>query len=247
MQQIRLLPLGNASGAGNMAADEMMLNTAATRGIASLRLYTWNEPTLSLGYFQPSTDRLTDEKLAALPWVRRATGGAAIVHDPACELTYSLALPSGPGWQPTGDSWVCKFHQVIRKVLAEQKVTAKVVVCGEEQKLGPVLCFSHQTAGDLVVGGSKVAGSAQRKQRGGLLQHGSVLLSSSPLAPQLQGIREVAGVEMTFRKMAGSLATRFVTETKWAFKRGDWTAEETGPLFQESLSKYTSREWNEKR
>ena len=27
---------------------------AAMHGIASLRFYTWSEPTLSLGYFQPS-------------------------------------------------------------------------------------------------------------------------------------------------------------------------------------------------
>ena len=94
MPPFRLLPFAAASGAENMARDEAMLH-AAERGVASLRFYTWTAPTLSLGYFQPSADRHTDTALSQMAWVRRATGGAAIVHDPAHEITYSLALPPG--------------------------------------------------------------------------------------------------------------------------------------------------------
>ena len=78
-QTIRLLPFAPADGATNMAADEALLESAA-RGVASLRFYTWTEPMLSLGYFQPAEERQADANLARLAWVRRATGGAAIVH-----------------------------------------------------------------------------------------------------------------------------------------------------------------------
>jgi lipoate-protein ligase A len=60
-------------------------------------------------------------------------------------------------------------------------------VCGTE----PFLCFQRRTAGDVVVGDVKIAGSAQRRRRGAVLQHGSVLLRRSPAAPELPGIEEV--------------------------------------------------------
>ena len=79
MPPIRLLPFGSADGPTNMAADEALLECASA-GVASLRFYTWTEATVSLGYFQPAAAREQVADLARLPWVRRSTGGAAIVH-----------------------------------------------------------------------------------------------------------------------------------------------------------------------
>src|SRR5690348_12590779 len=129
---IRLLPFAPADGATNMALDEALLLTAADRGTASLRFYTWSAPTVSLGYFQPAASRAENPNLAGLAWVRRSTGGAAIVHHH--ELTYALALPKGKPWQ-TSESWVCRFHHVIQGVLADHGLEARGVVCGEEAKL----------------------------------------------------------------------------------------------------------------
>ena len=82
-----------------MASDDTLLESAAA-GVASLRFYGWREPTLSLGYFQPSAPARAYPGLGGLAWVRRPTGGAALVHHH--ELTYALALPPGPTWQPPG-------------------------------------------------------------------------------------------------------------------------------------------------
>ena len=188
-QTIRLLPFAGADGATNMAADEAMLESAS-RGIASLRFYTWTEPTLSLGYFQPADDRTRAARLAGLAWVRRATGGAAIVHHH--ELTYALALPAAKEWA-SAEHWICRFHHIVQAVLKLRGVESHAVVCGEEQKLGAVVCFLHQTPGDLLIGGSKVAGSAQWKLRGALLQHGSILLHRSEFVPHLAGIGDRPG------------------------------------------------------
>src|SRR5436190_22488839 len=111
---IRLLPFATADGPINMAADEVMLLGAAD-GIASLRFYGWSPATLSLGYFQPAAVRLSDPRLATLPWVRRASGGATLVHDR--ELTYALALPSGLPWQ-SEQSWMPRFHAIIAAAFA---------------------------------------------------------------------------------------------------------------------------------
>jgi lipoate-protein ligase A len=45
----------------------------------------------------------------------------------------------------------------------------------------------------VVCEGAKIAGSAQRRRRGAVLQHGSILLARSPAAPELPGIVELAG------------------------------------------------------
>ena len=50
MSVVRLLPFADADGPHNMAADEMLLETAGA-GQASLRFYGWSAPALSLGYF----------------------------------------------------------------------------------------------------------------------------------------------------------------------------------------------------
>lgn len=246
MPPVRLLPFAAASGADNMARDEALLHAAADRGVASLRFYTWTEPTLSLGYFQPSADRLTDSPLSQMAWVRRATGGAAIVHDPAHEITYSLALPPGEAWQPRGESWICRMHYVVRDVLNEMGVGARAVVCGEEVKLGPVLCFRHQTPGDLTVNGHKIAGSAQRKWKGAMLQHGSVLFSRSPLAPSLPGIAELSGVTVS-KAVREPILAEFAKQTGWTLEPGDWTADELANAERISADKFANAEWNAKR
>src|SRR3954463_8864432 len=103
---LRLLPFSAADGATNMAADEAMLESAAT-GVASLRFYTWTEPTLSLGYFQPADAR------AATPgvdWARPPTGGGASLHHRG--LPSALPSRAGAEWNP-GEPWVCRVHHLL--------------------------------------------------------------------------------------------------------------------------------------
>jgi lipoate-protein ligase A len=240
--ELRLLPFASADGATNMARDEAMLESAATRDVASLRFYTWTDPTLSLGYFQPSTARSV---LAPMAWVRRSTGGAGIVHHR--ELTYSFALPSRAEWT-SKEGWICRFHYLLRDVLALQGIESNLVVCGEEKKLGDVLCFLDQTPGDLLVQGSKVAGSAQRKMRGALLQHGSILLRSSEHAPHLKGINDFAGKELfTPQALADLLARKFAANTGAKLEPGDWTADERERVLEIRSEKYANSDWNARR
>jgi len=243
MNTVRLLPFESLSGVGNMAADEVML-TAAERGVASFRFYTWTKPTLSLGYFQPAADR---HARPATAWVRRSTGGAGILHDPAHEITYSFALPPGDTWQPKGESWLCRLHHLLQDSFRTFGVDTRAVICGEEKKLGPVMCFLHQTPADLLANGSKVVGSAQRKLRGCLLQHGSVLLSRSPLAPELPGIAELTGLRVDGMRLQWDVVKRAGDDFGWRPGEETWTVEELAERERIEREKYGSREWNEKR
>lgn len=241
----RLLATNVAGGAWNMAADEVLLQTAAA-GIASFRFYCWNAPTLSLGYFQPLTVRQTNTALAALAYVRRSTGGAALVHHH--ELTYALALPAGSPWQTRGQSWLIQMHTAIAQALMALGIEVQIVAAGEERRLGDDLCFLHQTPGDLVVRGHKVVGSAQRKQKGALLQHGAILLAQSAFTPQLRGLHDLVSCPVdSSASIAREVLRALQAETGWQFDAGDRTVAETALHDRLARSKYGSPSWNDKR
>lgn len=232
-----------ADGPTNMAADEVLLRSAEA-GIASLRFYFWSSSTLSLGYFQAERDRLADPLLADRPFVRRPSGGGAILHDR--ELTYCLALPAGAPWQ-TAESWLCRFHHAVAGALAGLGVAAQAVACGAEKKLGPFLCFQHQTPGDLLIGAGKVVGSAQRRHRGALMQHGSILLRQSAHAPALAGIAELGQTLVTADVVEKAIRAELRLRTGWAFEAGDWSAAEREQISRLRDEKYASDLWNRKR
>lgn len=222
-----------------MALDESLLRSALERGVASLRFYTWTEPTLSLGYFQHFAER----KPLDVAWVRRPTGGDAIMHHH--EITYSLALPSGAPWH-TSESWICRMHHAVANALQSFGIAAHTVVCGEEQRLGPMLCFQHQTPGDLLIAGHKVAGSAQRRPHGAMLQHGSILLKQSEHAP-VPGIAELSGVHVDGVTLKKAILQALKEDTGWAFEPDEWTQTEREAAGQFEREKYSSPAWNEKR
>jgi lipoyl(octanoyl) transferase len=242
MSAVRFLPFAFADGPHNMAADEILLENAVA-GSASLRFYGWSEPVLSLGYFQPQSVRQSDPALANLAWVRRPTGGGTLVHHH--ELTYAFALPAGLPWQARGESWLLRMHAILAEALASLGVLVESV--GEQVKRGEVLCFLHHTRGDLLIGDAKIVGSAQRRQRGALLQHGAVLLAASPFTPSLPGIAEQCGRRLSHEAVAGAVEKRFAQETGWRLDPFEWTLPERDQIETLAGEKYSQQSWNSKR
>jgi lipoate-protein ligase A len=227
-----------------MAADEVLLH-GAVGSAAGLRFYGWAEPTLSLGYFQAAGPARDSPGRAALPWVRRASGGSALVHDH--EVTYALALPAGPPWQRHGESWLCRMHGIIREALTELGVHARLCSADGERGRGAALCFLHHTAADLILAGSKIVGSARRKVRGALMQHGGILLAASPAAPELPGIAELSGRRLTAEDVCRAVTAALARDTGWRLVPGDWTEWQRRQIEELAATKYASPAWNEKR
>ena len=258
----RLLPYACADGPHNMAADEALLQTAAAGSekgdcpplfqgtvpffgpcTASLRFYGWSEPTVSLGYFQPERVRLEDPNLAALPFVRRPSGGATLVHDH--ELTYCLALPAGP-WQ-RGEPWLVRMHRIIAAALMDLGVRMQMHE-GQAQRHGKsFLCFRQFTPGDLLINSAKVVGSAQRKQRGALLQHGAILLARSAHTPTLPGIRELSGITVTASQMIKALVHSFVSLLNAHVVEDGWTSHAERARLELITARYSQDKWNHRR
>jgi lipoate-protein ligase A len=243
MPSCRLLPYAVADGLHNMAADEVLLESALT-GVASARLYGWTVPTVSLGYFQPHAQRHANPCIAALPFVRRPSGGAALVHDR--EVTYALGLPAGAPWQ-TGSSWLCRMHEIVIAALRDLGVTALSCAATSEERFAGLLCYHHLTPGDLLIGPAKVVGSAQRRHRGALIQHGSILLAASSFAPELPGVAELTGKVLSVEETCRAVASRFARTTGWQLEAGTWTSPERGRLELLATNKYGQEAWNYKR
>jgi lipoate-protein ligase A len=165
-------------GPTNMARDEHLLYSELLRP-AAVRLYAWDPPTLSLGYFQrwaQVAELPADIRQLAI--VRRTTGGGAILHDR--EVTYSLALDDTipvASQQPV--ALYRLVHECWRAALAQHGVT--VALAPDHFPLptprgGPFFCFAKPGRADLLLNGAKLLGSAQRRIKGRVLQHGSLLL-----------------------------------------------------------------------
>jgi lipoate-protein ligase A len=229
-----------------MAGDEALLESAMA-GSATLRFYGWSAPTLSLGYFQEANVCRANPVLEALPWVRRPSGGAALVHHH--EVTYALALPAGPPWQNRGacECWPARMHGVLQAALAALGVATRPCVADQERKLDHVLCFLHHTTGDLLAGPSKVVGSAQRRRRGALLQHGSILLAASPHAPMLFGLAEWTGRPIDPLALVEAATKEFKRSTGWAVELNDWTEREKHGAADLAQQRYRAAAWNARR
>lgn len=241
--QCRLLPLETADGPTNMAADEVLLESAVASEQPALRFYGWSAATLSLGYFQPAAARFNHPTLRTLPWVRRPTGGEALVHDR--ELTYALVLPADLTNLADGNSWPRRLHAIIRGVLADLQVASQLA--SEESRRGDFLCFLHTTPQDLLIGQHKIVGSAQRKRHGGILQHGSILLASCPFTPELPGIVELTGRNISAELLVDAIAAQFQGETGWKLNSEVWTHEERNLIHLLGVTRFRAPAWNEKR
>ncbi|GED24138.1 octanoyltransferase LipM [Brevibacillus agri] len=184
MEQWRYIVTEAMSPAMNMAVDEAILQLHSEGKVPpTVRFYTWDPATLSIGYFQKAIREINLEEVQkrGLGFVRRATGGRAVLHDQ--ELTYSVIVSEEHPRMPSGVTEAYKIislgllHGFQNLGLAAEMVS----LASEEEKEkytspGSSACFDSPSWYELVVEGKKVAGSAQTRQKGVILQHGSILL-----------------------------------------------------------------------
>jgi lipoate-protein ligase A len=209
----RLIDEGPGSGAWNMAVDVALLE-AARRGEAppTLRLYGWQQPTLSLGRHQDPRAGIDHEyrRGRGIDLVRRPTGGRAVLHDQ--EVTYSIILPAALG----RGAGVGEVYGVLSGVLqagltallAELREGAVGQISRPEHRppstaehLKPASCFAAAAGGDELVDGRKLIGSAQARRGGAVLQHGSVLLALR--RSDWLGLFGISGIEIALADLGG--------------------------------------------
>ncbi len=179
----RLIEDGPGDGRLNMAIDKAIL-TACDQGQApaTLRLYGWDKPTLSIGYSQNESrdvDRAQCER-KNISIVRRFTGGRALLHQ--YELTYSLIAPiPHPCFPGNLTGAFCAVSKAVIFSLEKAGIVKPEMVGKDKRTAGhSPACFSLSNRWEITVQGKKLAGSAQRRLNGAFLQHGSILLDWDP-------------------------------------------------------------------
>lgn len=152
-----------------MALDEALLEAMPRLGTPVLRYYGWTEPAASFGYFQKYAE--VERATLLRPLIRRPTGGGIVPHD--ADWTYSLVFPAGHEWyRLTAVESYRRVHEWIQAAFANLNVATKLAP--DCQKSAPGQCFIGHEKSDVLWGGRKIAGAAQRRTKAGLLIQGSV-------------------------------------------------------------------------
>ena len=178
------------SASWNMAVDEALLETAIHEDCSTVRVYRWSEPSVSLGYFQKPQLSPTNTQLASLPMVQRLSGGGAILHHH--ELTYSCAIAANHALARSPHELYTHIHDRVIEFLSRKGIDAALRGEHQQSDENQFLCFGRADARDIIFRGHKILGSAQRRRRGAVLQHGSLLLKQSEFAPQFPGLLDLA-------------------------------------------------------
>jgi lipoyl(octanoyl) transferase len=163
-------------GASNMALDEALMLRAARTGEGVFRVYGWSAPTLSLGRNQRAVGcyDLAMAKALGVEFVRRPTGGRALLHDH--EITYSATIPLADADAEGAHAAYAFINRVLLGALRHLGVAAAPASGTRAIRPGLRPCFDVPAEHEIAIGGRKLVGSAQWRHGGSLLQHGSILV-----------------------------------------------------------------------
>ena len=203
-----LINEGALDGSANMAIDAALLdeidNSSETRTV--VRFYQWRRPTISLGRNQ-KIEKAVDAgycKAKGIDIVHRPTGGRAVLHDD--ELTYAVISNDSSCF---GDTIYGNYKRVSEALCLGYKNLGVDAILAPDTRKPDVSendadppCFISPSRYELMAGGRKIVGSAQRRVRASFLQHGSMPITfnyqSLGLAMRMRDIktlkREMAGV-----------------------------------------------------
>jgi lipoate-protein ligase A len=185
----------------NMALDEaLLISCQQGKSPPILRLYQWEPPGISIGYFQKIKQTVDTNKCKEknIDIVRRLTGGRAVLHRD--DLTYSVCA-SEDFFDQLGES-INQTYQKISFAFLEAfkllKINAEWVKVStpfardpldrekKKMEIFPQPCFSSSSRYEIEMQGKKILGSAQRRfsarggstldRKDGFLQHGSLPL-----------------------------------------------------------------------
>ena len=261
MQFIRLISQDPGHAFFNMAIDEA-ISEAVRQKISppTLRLYEWDRPSLSIGYFQKTSDiDLEYCKTKGFPIVRRQTGGRAILHD--SELTYSFASSKD---SDLFNGNLLEDYTVLSNALLHAlkltgiKAEASFIKKRSNGHRNPA-CFKTVSFGEITVDRKKVIGSAQKRYKDGFLQHGSIIFNfnaehlcavikeSNPHDVQGIGAIRNSRPDLSMSELRSTVKKAFEKELNVKLITDNPSRNELALAKELEEIKYSTKEWNFKR
>lgn len=242
-----------------MALDEALMEAVRAGADPVLRFYRWSPRCLSLGRNQPAADRYDPGRLRerGIDVVRRPTGGRAVLHDR--ELTYSVIIPEAALGSPR--TAYSAINRALVAGLRRLDVAAQLQPRTQARAPVPSLapCFREPAEGEVVVGGRKLIGSAQYREGGVILQHGSLLFADDQreiaecLREPAPGPDDAPAVLEDFceplpgwETIAGALAGGWMEEIPGTLRRADPSPGELARA-RELSRRYADAEWTWRR
>jgi lipoate-protein ligase A len=251
----RLLQTGRHDGFYNMGLDEAVLE-GVSRGESppTLRLYGWDPPAVSVGYFQGLEEEvdLAACKARGADVVRRISGGGAVFHQ--AEITYSIVMAET---HPLAGGTI---HDSYRRFCAG--IVTALELLGVSSRFAPI--------NDIMAGDRKISGNAQTRRMGCVLQHGTILLdldvdlmfellrvppektkdrAAGDVKNRVTGLNALLGRSVPFAEAADSLAEGFRRALSLDFtpRRGGPEAGEESRARILAAGKFASPGWLRKR
>ncbi len=267
----RLLDTGYRDGATNMAIDEAILRGVAEQvAPPTLRFFGWQPACVSLGYAQPFAEVDTERCRAdGVEWVRRPTGGRAILHTD--ELTYSVVLPQD---DPRAFGGVVESYRHLSGGLMAGLTLLRLNVAQAAPRQQPAekselsaACFDLPSHYEVTVESRKLVGSAQTRRLGVVLQHGTLPLTGDitrliqylKLAPaekatlrvKLQArattLEAVLGRRVSFAETAAAMAAGFAAALRLQLVAGELTPQEQAWAAELRAERFANPTWTEQR
>lgn len=245
MSSWKLIKSPKLTGSQNMEID-LKLFQDFEKGLIppTLRFYSWKPNCISFGYSQKIEKLIKSWRAQELGWdiVKRPTGGGMVFHNEA-EITYSLVMAIDDPRLPRGlvPSYLRISQAIVRGLsllgIKSQILNPKFEIRNQSKilnsKFETDLCFNYPVEYEIVYGGKKLVGSAQKRGKRALLQQGSIFVRNdfngvfSVLKEPVDrewytskaiSAEEILGREISFGEVAEALVEGFSRELEIKFK-----------------------------
>jgi lipoate-protein ligase A len=198
------------------AEDSMKIDAGWIEALPSttklcFRAYKWQTKSITYGHFIPLVTYVDVEKARSLGFAiaKRPTGGGVMFH--YHDFSYAVAVPSS---HPAYSETVLENYRFINSCLLQaiQKVVPHTALLEQTVPRGELahFCMATPTKYDLIAGGKKIGGSAQRKTKWGFVHQGSVFLAP-PVWEEIAQV--VIHPEQVIEPMQHSMASLFCNQS----------------------------------
>lgn len=186
IQHWDVIDSGVGRAQSHMDADARLLASIAGRAAPVLHHYQWERPSGTYGYFVDPY-RLLDRSAVERHKIdlgRRSTGGGLVFH--ITDLAFSVLVPASHEAYSTNtlDNYAFVNRIVIDAIgrflgrdapmeLLPREPTPVDAACRH-------FCMAKPTKFDVMMGGRKVGGAAQRRTKAGFLHQGTIALGRMP-------------------------------------------------------------------
>lgn len=181
----KIFDSGKKTAKENMAIDLSLLESLKIDDDPILHLYDWSHPfSATYGHFLQPEKIFNDTKLLDL--AKRPTGGGVLFH--TWDLAFSVLIPRNHNGYSEDIMKNYKFINdavliAVKKFLQSE---GPMHLLPEDpialDEYAQFFCFAKPTKYDVMFGGKKIAGAAQRRKKNGFLHQGSISIAMPSIA-----------------------------------------------------------------